>query len=167
MRKVEQLKIIWKAKRQEFQKMVSSLKRLQLRYLDMKLMDIERMVDMMRIEDTKVMDLEVLTMDDVVIEEVDVAKENRLAWIKKKRLELWCKNLITELVMRASTEVEENMCRELVEGVVVDRSWNILEFRRIIDELEQGDPNLATMVEQSLREAREHMEAEVAAQNKL
>ena len=48
----------------------------------------------------------------------------------------------------------------------MDKSWNILELKRILDELEQGDPNLARMVEQSLRKAREHMETEVAAQKR-
>ena len=165
MMKVEQLKTLWRAKRQdmEFQRMMSTLERLQIKDLDMELVEVERMVERMVLEDTE---LDVITMDDVVMEEVDVSRDNRLAKVKKKQMELWCKELITELIMKAGTEARMKICRELVEGVVVDVSWNNLELRRILDELGQGDPNLARMVEQSLRKAREHMEAEVATQKR-
>ena len=92
----------------------------------MELIDIERKVDKLMVDDKNEVDLGIISMDDVVMEEVDMAKENRLKWIKKKQLELWCKELVIELVVKAGMHAMENMCRELVDGGVVDKGLEYL-----------------------------------------
>ena len=140
--KVEALRMHWRRRREELNlwSMMKKLESLSLRDLDMEMLEIDSMIKR-------------LVMEDEPEDEVMVDVEHVYG------LEM-CGEMVIEMVEEAFTEARMRPCRQLVEQDLTDRVWKRVEHRRILMVIEYE--SLGIEIEQSLREAREVKEAEMA-----
>ena len=73
-----------------------------------------------------------------------------------------CRAMVIEMIKDAVDTSNTRVCKEYVEMVVVNKTWNVLEHNRILREIQSGDDELKMEIEKSLRNAREVKEAEKA-----